>query len=75
MKSVNENASRILRRKQVEELTGLSRSTLYKFIKEGLFPQPISLGSRAVGWIGSEVDQWISKRIEISRSLGGCYEQ
>jgi len=70
MKSVNENAYRILRRKQVEEVTGLSRSTLYKFIKEGLFPQPISLGSRAVGWIDSEVNLWVSNRIAASRSTG-----
>ena len=41
----------ILRRKQVEERTGLSRSTIYFRIQEGSFPKPVPLGLRAVGWI------------------------
>ena len=41
----------ILRRKQVESRTGLSRSTIYDRIKRGAFPTPISLGAKAVGWI------------------------
>ncbi len=34
---------------------------------EGSFPEPISLGARSVGWIGSEVDAWIAQRIAESR--------
>ena len=34
---------------------------------EGKFPQQISLGSRAVGWINSEVINWIEHRISESR--------
>ena len=54
----------ILRRKQVEARTGLSRSTIYARIKAGTFPAPVSLGPRAVGWIESDVHRWLSDRIE-----------
>ena len=52
----------ILRRPQVEEKTGLARSTLYKLISDGLFPRPVNLGSRSVGWLEGEVDAWIESR-------------
>ena len=54
----------ILRRKQVEARTGLSRSTIYARIKAGTFPAPVSLGPRAVGWIEDDVQRWLSDRIE-----------
>jgi prophage regulatory protein len=58
----------ILRRKQVEIRTGLSRSTIYVRIAAGLFPSPIDLGGgRAVGWLESEIDQWVQSRINESR--------
>jgi prophage regulatory protein len=58
----------ILRRKQVEVRTGLSRSTIYARIAEGTFPRPIDLGGgRAVGWIESEINSWVQTRIEQSR--------
>jgi prophage regulatory protein len=59
----------ILRRKQVEARTGLSRSTIYERMKKGTFPRPIRLGgqARAVGWLESEVESWIVTQIENSR--------
>jgi len=58
----------ILRRKQVETRTGLSRSTIYTRIAEGSFPRPINLGGgRAVGWIESEINEWLQARIVQSR--------
>ena len=54
----------ILRRKQVEHRTGLSRSTIYLFIDEGTFPRPVQLGERSVGWLEHEIDEWILSRIE-----------
>jgi prophage regulatory protein len=62
-----QSALTILRRKQVEARTGLSRSTIYDRIKAGTFPAPISLGEKAVGWIESEVDAWLVARIQASR--------
>ena len=58
----------ILRRKQVQVRTGLSRSTIYERMKTGAFPKPVSLGPRAVGWIESEIDRWLTERIEASRA-------
>lgn len=61
----------ILRRKQVEARTGLSRSTIYERIKAGTFPAPVSLGAKAVGWIESEIDAWLTRQIEASRKAAG----
>jgi len=47
--------STILRRKQVQAECGYSRSTIYLRIAQGLWPKPISLGPRAVGWPAREV--------------------
>ena len=57
----------ILRLKSVIEMTGLSRSTIYLRMEQGNFPQQINLGSRAVGWISSEIKEWIEERISESR--------
>jgi prophage regulatory protein len=53
----------ILRLPAVKSRTGLSRSTIYLHIAQGTFPAPVSLGERAVGWIESEIDEWIARRI------------
>lgn len=55
---------RIIRLKEVMDSTGLARSTVYKYIGEGSFPKPIGLGDRCVGWLESEVQEWILARIE-----------
>jgi len=57
----------IIRLPRVKTRTSLSRSSIYKQVADGTFPHPISLGARAVGWIESEVDQWIASRIAASR--------
>lgn len=53
----------ILRRPQVERLTGLARSTLYDRVKQGLFPKPIKLGAKAIAWPESDVAAINSARI------------
>ncbi len=71
MTEQNYNAFTILRRKQVEARTGLSRSTIYARIAAGTFPRPIDLGGgRAVGWIDVEINAWLKSRIELSRKTG-----
>ena len=61
----------ILRLNDVKAKTGLSRSTIYLRMAEGTFPKKISLGPRAVGWINSEVIEWIEQRIGESRLAEG----
>ena len=60
---------KIIRLSDVKAKTGLSRSSIYLRMAEGKFPQQISLGSRAVGWINSEVINWIELRISESRGV------
>jgi prophage regulatory protein len=52
-------SSSILRLPKVKSRTGLSRSTIYLRIGQGTFPQPVSLGDRAVGWREEEIEQWL----------------
>lgn len=56
---------KVIRLAQVMESTGLGRSTIYKYIAEGKFPLPLQLSERCVGWLESEVHQWIQARIDI----------
>jgi prophage regulatory protein len=60
---------KILRLPNVLDRTGLSRSTVYLRVTEGRFPRPVSLGARAVGWIETEVEEWIARQIEVSREI------
>jgi prophage regulatory protein len=59
---------RILRLTQVRAVTGLGRSCIYQLQAQKQFPQRIKIGVRAVGWIESEVHQWVAKRIAQSRA-------
>lgn len=55
----------IWRLKKVMSITGIGRSSIYKFVSEGIFPKPINLGGgRAVGWLASEVEEWIAARVK-----------
>lgn len=65
MANTNQEKLSILRRKQVERRTGLSRSTIYLRIQKGDFPKPINLGDRAVGWLENEIEEWLAARLEI----------
>lgn len=62
-------AYNILRLPAVKARTGLSRSTIYNRISEGKFPEPVSLGGRAVGWIEAEIQDWLAERIQASRKI------
>jgi len=57
----------LLRRRQVERRTGLSRSTLYLRMSQGSFPKPVHLGVRSVAWLEADVSAWIEKRVAESR--------
>lgn len=63
----NQKSRNILRRKQVEVKTGLSRSSIYARMRSNrpneydpTFPKPIQIGKKAVGWIETEIDEWLS---------------
>lgn len=58
-----EIGNKFLRRKQVEEITGLSRSSIYDMMDKALFPKQVKLGGRSVAWVESEVLHWINSKI------------
>jgi prophage regulatory protein len=53
---------RILRVREVADRAGISKSLIYKFVREGKFPFGVKIGERAVGWLESDVDGWIQSR-------------
>ena len=53
---------RMLRMPEVLSRTGLSRITLWRSQKAGTFPKGIKIGRQAVGWLASDIDQWITSR-------------
>jgi prophage regulatory protein len=66
----------ILRRKQVEARTGLSRSTIYSKIHKSdkrpgefdpEFPKPIKISERSVGWVEAEIDAWLNAQVKRAR--------
>ncbi len=61
-------SKRILRMAELKIQIGLSRSTIYEFIKNGQFPQSISLGARAVGWLESDIDAWLESRVNTPKA-------
>lgn len=76
MAAQHQTAPTIIRRKQLEARTGLSRSSIYAKLRRNpkrpgdydpTFPTPISVGAKAVGWIESEVNAWLTAQIEKSR--------
>ena len=53
----------LIRRKDVERLTALSRSRIYDLMKQGAFPKPVQLGAMSVAWLEAEIHEWIASRI------------
>jgi prophage regulatory protein len=45
----------MLKLKEVQKITGLSRSSIYSYIEKGVFPIQVKLGQRSVAWIDQEI--------------------
>jgi prophage regulatory protein len=65
---MSEKPAKFLRLSEVRNRVPYSRSTIYQLISQGKFPQPINLGARAVAWLESDIDQWMTNRIGKSRA-------
>lgn len=52
----------LLRRPDVEAITGLSRSSIYAAMSRGDFPRPVSIGKRAVAWPRTVIESWVEAR-------------
>ena len=56
--------NRIIRRPEVQQRVGLSRSAIYRRIAEGTFPKPITIGEgKAVGWLSVEIEEFLARCI------------
>ena len=53
---------RLLRLNEVLTRTALTRSTIYRKMREGSFPEPLKIGVRAVRWPESEIKAWLAAR-------------
>lgn len=58
---------KILRLPTVIQKTGLKRSSIYELISAGRFPAQLKLSTRAVGWLESDIDEWIQLRASSAR--------
>jgi len=59
---------KIIRLPEVVKSTGLARSTIYKMIAAHNFPAQIPLGSKSVGWLEADIQNWIQDKIPLSQT-------
>ena len=52
-----------LRMKDIQQMTALSKSTIYRLISEGSFPKQVEIGKRAVVWVRSDVSNWMDQQL------------
>jgi prophage regulatory protein len=63
----NARSERILRITEVMKITGLARSSIYMHMRAHEFPKQIHLSINSVGWLESEINEWMTKCIAASR--------
>lgn len=54
---------KLIKIKEVMNVTTLSRASIYKYMNLGRFPRHVSLGGRAVAWVEEEVEDWVAQRV------------
>ena len=57
---------RVMRVKDVAEVTGLAVGSVYRRIRQGTFPPGAKLGGRARGWKESDISAWVEKQFQES---------
>ncbi|CAH3255666.1 hypothetical protein AI2602V1_1045 [Citrobacter freundii] len=57
----------LIRLPEVQRRTGYSKAWIYRLISQKRFPSSIKIGSRAIAFIESEIDEWVNQRIAESR--------
>ena len=58
---------RIIRLKEVQSKTGLGKTSIYELMKAGAFPTSIKIIGNHVGWVESEIEEWIIQLIKKNR--------
>ena len=62
---------RLLRFGEVRQRTGLSRSTIWRMERSGVFPKRVKVSVNVVAWRGDEVTEWIASKIQGARHAAG----
>jgi prophage regulatory protein len=52
----------VLRYPSIHQITGASRTTIWRWERAGCFPRRVKLGPRGVGWLRSEVEDFLRSR-------------
>ncbi|ECC3878643.1 AlpA family transcriptional regulator [Salmonella enterica subsp. indica] len=60
-------SNNLLRMSEIMRRTGYGKAWIYRLISQGKFPRLIKIGTRAIAFVESEIDDWINQRIEESR--------
>ena len=55
--------NKIIKLGSVKELTTFSESTIYRLMSQGKFPKQVKLAERSCGWVESEIEEYLDKRI------------
>lgn len=69
-----EKAERILRKPELFSKLQLSDPTIWRLERAGKFPGRIRLGGASVGWLESEIDEWLKKKAEARQMKGSRVE-
>lgn len=62
---------KLLTRREVEERTGLKRSTIYDNVKSGVFPKPVKIGVKLIRWPEEVIENWLQAQMFKRDSLVG----
>ena len=60
---------RLINRKQVEQITSLSRSSIYLLMSQDRFPKAVQIADKRVAWIEKEINDWVNDRIQNARVI------
>ena len=61
-RDIKENTKLFMRSSALSKTLGISESTLWRWRKAGLIPEPINLGPRIVGWRIDDIQDWLDKK-------------
>ena len=59
----------MIKLKDVQKITGLSRSSIYAYIDKGLFPIQVKLSQRSVAWLDTEIESWVDGKINARNAM------
>ena len=59
----------MIKLKDVQRITSLSRSSIYAYMDKGIFPTQVKLGARSVAWLESDIQSWVESKINARNAM------